>query len=98
MSEIVLGMKIRDKVSGLKGIATARVVYLNGCVQYCLAPKARPDALEINSYYIDESQLEIIGDGIVNELNQKGHDDKPAVRTGGFAANTPKGAGRPPKY
>ena len=29
--KIKLGIKVRDKVTGFEGIATARIKYLNGC-------------------------------------------------------------------
>lgn len=34
-----LGEKVRDGVTGFKGVITARVEYLNGCLQYCVEPK-----------------------------------------------------------
>ena len=37
MSEIVLGNKVEDRVSGFKGIATARHEYMNGCVQLTIS-------------------------------------------------------------
>ena len=58
---IKLGDKIRCKVTGLEGIATAKVEYLNGCVQYALTPRVEAGK---NSYpdsvYLDYKQLEVI--------------------------------------
>ena len=61
---IPLGTLIQDRVTGVSGIATARVEYLNGCVQYCLKRKMREDGTVPEGLYIDEGQLEVIGDGI----------------------------------
>ncbi len=36
IAEIDLGDEIEDIVTGLRGIAVARVLYLNGCAQVCL--------------------------------------------------------------
>lgn len=38
MEKIELGMRVKDKVNGLKGIAVAECVYLNGCVQFAVTP------------------------------------------------------------
>lgn len=61
---IRLGDKVEDRVTGLVGIAVARIEYLNGCVQWCLQPRVAEDAMKIDSHYIDEGQLKRIGDGI----------------------------------
>jgi len=68
---ITLGEEIRDKVTGLVGIATARVEYLNGCVQYCLRPKIKKDGKYPEGEYIDQGQLEVVGKGILVEKDNK---------------------------
>jgi hypothetical protein len=60
-----LGSRLKDKVSGMQGIAKSRVEYLNGCVQYGIQPpynegdKKMPD-----SYWVDQEQLEFIDEGV----------------------------------
>lgn len=85
-----MGDKVVDIVSGLVGIAVARVEYLNGCIQWCVAPKGQPDALKVDSYYIDEGQLKRIDRGI----------NKPAprlrvTRRSGGPQKTPAGSRHP---
>ena len=71
--KIKLGSKIRDGVSGLEGIATARVVYLNGCTQYCLAPAIKEGENSLpKGYYIDQGQLEFVDDEITQEAKETG--------------------------
>ena len=54
-----LGSKLRDKISGLVGMAMSRTEYLNGCIQYAVMPKInKKDFTEMPSWNIDESQLE----------------------------------------
>jgi len=60
MAKFNLGDKIRDKVSGLEGIATARLEYLNGCVQYGIGGKADKDGKIADTHYIDHTQLELV--------------------------------------
>jgi len=57
-----LGDKVRDKISGLEGIITSRIEFLNGCVQYGIQPPVTPDGTMQEVEYIDEEQLEIIKD------------------------------------
>lgn len=62
--EIKLGKKVKDIVTGMEGIATARVEYLNGCVQYCVRPPIDKDGKLQECMYIDVQQLEVIGEGV----------------------------------
>ena len=57
---IKLGMKVRDRISGLVGIATSRTEFLNGCIQFVVQPKMKKGATEIPSWNIDEKQLEAV--------------------------------------
>ena len=62
---IELGEKVRDKITGIEGIATSRTEFLNGCVQYEVTRKiSKKEALTVESVQgisIDEQQLEVIG-------------------------------------
>ena len=51
------GKKVKDKVSGLIGVAVSRIEYLNGCVQYGIQPKIKKQTDEIQTWNIDEEQL-----------------------------------------
>lgn len=61
---IRLGEEVRCTVTGFKGIAVSRIEYLNGCVQYCVRPKAGDDGKMPEAEYLDQQQLEVIGKGI----------------------------------
>ncbi len=64
---IKLGSKVKDKVTGFQGIATARIEFLNGCIQIDVVPRAKKGAEKApEGTYIDESQLEEIKDKKVN--------------------------------
>lgn len=70
--EINLGQEVTCKVTGFKGIATAKVEYLNGCVQYCVKPKTKDNTMP-EGQYIDVQQLEVTGKGIkVNKADTGG--------------------------
>ena len=57
---IDLGMTVKDRVSGFKGVATAKVEYLNGCTQFCVVPKLGKDGKKQGGVYFDVGQLEIV--------------------------------------
>jgi len=73
MDEIKLGLEVKDKISGFTGIAEARVIYLNGCVQYQVTPPVDKDGNRRKCSWIDESSLEITGNGI-NDKSEKPED------------------------
>jgi hypothetical protein len=62
--QIKLGNKVRDIVTGYEGIATAKVEYLNGCVQYCVKPPAGKDGNMPEGAYLDEGQLTVVSAGV----------------------------------
>lgn len=62
MAEILLGQRVRDKVTGFEGVATAKVIYLNGCIQFCVKPMVDKNGKMVEGEYIDDSQLVVIKD------------------------------------
>ena len=86
---IKLGQKVKCTVTGFTGIATSRVEYLNGCVQYGVTPKMMlkdsKDGKYPDSPYIDEGQLLVVGQGILVEKKTK----KATKGPGGRMSNTP---------
>lgn len=61
MSRIKLGDKVRDKITGLEGIAVCKIIFINGCVQYSVQPKWDKKTGTIpEDANIDEKSLEVI--------------------------------------
>lgn len=54
---ITLGKEVEDAISGFKGIAVARTVWLNGCVRIAIQPKIDGDGKYVEEVWIDEGQL-----------------------------------------
>ena len=86
--EIRLGQKVRDLVTGLEGIVTGRCEYLNGCVQYHLKPTLDKDGKTVDGDWIDITQLEVVGQGLVRE-------ESGAWIPGGPVMEAPPGSYRP---
>ena len=76
--EIKLGVEAKDKITGFKGIVTARVIYLYGCDQWGLQPPVDKDQKRVSSEFFDVGRLEVIGNGILPEEVQA---DKPGCET-----------------
>lgn len=79
---IELGMKVKDKVTGFTGIATSKVEYLNGCVQFCVKATVGKDGKYPDGQYIDIEQLEAVGKGITIKKKDTGGEmnDTPSAR------------------
>jgi hypothetical protein len=76
---IQLGKLVRDKVSGMSGIATSRTTFLNGCIRIAVQPKIDKDEKLPDEKWFDEDQIEIIGEGI----------SMPEKKVGGPNSNCP---------
>jgi hypothetical protein len=60
--KIQLGMVVRDRVTGLIGVAENRGDYLHGCSRFCVQPFAKDDGTVPSSTMVDEPQLEMVAD------------------------------------
>lgn len=81
--EFDLGTCVKDRVTGFKGTITARIEYLNGCLQYCIESKLDKEGKIQKHQYIDEGQLKFIS-GPVIKLSEK-EEEGP----GGWQPNEP---------
>ena len=88
--EIMLGDEIQDRVTGIKGIATAKIIFLNGCVQYSIKPRADKDGKEITATFVDSQQIKRLGEGLNKKSRgrpqKKGKKKEPI---GGVMKDTP---------
>lgn len=53
---IQLGMRAKDRVTGLEGIVIARTEWLYGCTRITIQPEKRNDGTHVDSITIDEPQ------------------------------------------
>lgn len=73
---IKLGTLVRDRVTGLEGIAYGRASFLFGCERIAIQPKVDGEGKVQDFFYVDEPQVEEIGEGVVL-------DQTPAQRNSG---------------
>jgi len=69
MSKLVLGNRLRDKISGFSGIAVSRTEYLDGSWSYGLQGPSKDGEKPVLEY-INEPQLEFVDSGV--ELASEG--------------------------
>lgn len=74
------GQRLKDKVTGFTGIVTARIEYINGCIQYCIKPSVGIDNKMPQCEYIDQGQLEFVDDGVQVESTPTGGPQADAPR------------------
>lgn len=72
-TDIELGKRYRDTVSGWEGVVTARYEYMNGCIRYEVSAKDKDGKPE--AFVFDEQQIEAVEAAPVERA--------PARRTGG---------------
>ena len=59
-NRIELGVEVKDKVTGFKGIASGRSEYLSGCTHICIQPKVEKDKKLPEAKWFDEPMVEVI--------------------------------------
>lgn len=61
---LILGEAVQDVVTGLKGIATEKITFQNGCVHFTVVSKLTKDGKDVHTYTIDHKRLKRTGPGI----------------------------------
>lgn len=69
--QITLGKEVRDRVSGYKGIAISRTVYLQGCSRVGVQPKVRSGGELPEPKDFDEPDLVEIGPGVFDTSDKE---------------------------
>ncbi len=77
ISKIKLGDEIKDKVTGFKGIAVIKLIYLTSSDRFAIQPKIDKDQKFIDSLTFDEDQLEKLeGKYIFEDYKEPGGPEK----------------------
>ena len=71
MTEIQLGDEVRCRYTDFKGIATARTLFINGCVQYTVTAKWKGgDIAGTQELDIDSQSLVVTKPAKINETDE----------------------------
>lgn len=85
-SEIELGQKVKDLVTGFSGIVIGHMEHLNGCHQLQIKRDTLDkDGVPVESVWIDIEQLKVVGKGIIKK--------RVVTNTGGSTVGNLKGHG-----
>lgn len=69
---IKIGDKVKDTITGLEGMAVAKIIYMNGCIQYEVQPKGLDkDGKIIKSAWVDEGQLIVKKEAKIKKVKEK---------------------------
>ena len=90
--KIELGDRVKDKITGLKGIVTARHEYLYGCLRMAVQPEEGKDGKPIETFVVDEPQLELLKKGVIvaKPTEEKKVEKTHGVRADPDVRSTPK--------
>ena len=65
---IKLGSRVKDKISGFTGIATARTEYIYGCARVVVdSEETDNDGKVKDGKYFDEQQLEVVEENVITK-------------------------------
>ena len=56
----MLGKKVKDTLTGVRGVAIARIEYMNGCVQYQIQTDVVKDGIPAEAQWFDVQRVELI--------------------------------------
>jgi len=64
-----LGQEVKEKVTGFTGVIMSQTKYFTGCLHYGVQSRSlTADGRFLDWEYIDESRLELIGDGLMLKI------------------------------
>ena len=57
---IELGDRVKDKISGVRGVAIGVTFWLHGCKRWCIQPEESKDGKPAETITVDDPQLEVL--------------------------------------
>lgn len=66
-----LGTKVRDVITQVVGILTARIEFINGCVQYAITQPVQPDGKVPDSHWIDHQRIQVVDAGVTAHFESR---------------------------
>ena len=66
-----LGDQVKDRVTGLKGIAVAVTTWISGCNRITIQPPVDKDGKPPENYTVDEDMIEVIKKNKLGKVKKK---------------------------
>ena len=79
MTEIKLGMKVKDKITGFTGIVVSYSKHMNGCDRAWIQPPVDKDGKNIDGAWFDVVTLEVINEKLCQKTPKE-----TSYKPGGF--------------
>lgn len=70
MAESILGMNVRDEITGFVGTATGTAEYITGCNQVLVQPKVK-DGAYVEGHWFDQQRIKVISDSEIQLDNSR---------------------------
>ena len=93
VTEIKLGDTVKCLITGFQGIVTSKMEFLNGCIQYSLAPKVGKDNKLQDEICIDSQSLRVVKKGPRHKYDKEEEEEDSHISTGGPRHKLPKQRG-----
>jgi hypothetical protein len=81
IDSFALGDEVRDRTTGLVGIATSLTEFMNGCSRVSIQAKLDKDGAPPKHYHADYQDVERVGDGL--NVKKESAATAPKPKTGG---------------
>lgn len=78
---INLGDRVKERISGMKGIVIGKTEWLYGCLRLTIQPEDSKDGKPVESFCVDEPQCELVKVGVI-QPQQRTPDAAPVRRHG----------------
>lgn len=94
VSDVDLGNEVECIVTGLKGIATHKLTYMNGCSAYLVTKKElniQTGQAQYSEDWIDQTRLKVVSVGVVNQVKKNPVAENGARPGGAPMRNVPRG-------
>lgn len=80
---LAIGDKVRDRVTGLTGIITARTEWINGCIRMLVQPQELKDGKPVDASSFDIEELELVTAGVIVPKPEERRTNGPMPSAGG---------------
>lgn len=77
---VKVGDVVRDRFSGVEGVAIARTEWLYGCVRITIQPRGEKDGRPVDMFVINEPQCDVLAPSNISEESRESagtHGDRP---------------------
>lgn len=93
---INLGDRVKDTITGLKGIVIGKTEWLYGCLRLTVQPEESKDGKPADSFAVDEPQVELLKAAVIKarQIEQTPGRDAIVRRHGPRADPSPRSSAR----